>query len=113
MAIIAGCGSSGQRWSENSSQHTIPQPEAIVLAEIRSTLDTGAVHGYLPSHEFRRALWRVISFRPTSHRRTSPMKIKNSLKALKARHRANRLVRRKGRIYIINKSDPRYKARQG
>ncbi|TIV64318.1 MAG: 50S ribosomal protein L36, partial [Mesorhizobium sp.] len=27
------------------------------------------------------------------------MKIKNSLKALKARHRDNRLVRRKGRIY--------------
>ena len=35
------------------------------------------------------------------------------LKALKARHRDNRLVRRKGRIYIINKTDPRYKARQG
>lgn len=31
------------------------------------------------------------------------MKIKNSLKALKARHRDNRLVRRKGRVYIINK----------
>jgi len=41
------------------------------------------------------------------------MKIKNSLKALKARHRDNRLVRRKGRVYIINKSAPRYKARQG
>ena len=42
-----------------------------------------------------------------------PMKIKNSLKALKGRHRDNRMVRRKGRIYIINKSAPRYKARQG
>ena len=41
------------------------------------------------------------------------MKIKNSLKSLKARHRDNRLVRRKGRIYIINKKNPRYKARQG
>jgi ribosomal protein L36 len=41
------------------------------------------------------------------------MKIKNSLKALKARHRDNRLVRRKGRIYIINKTAPRFKARQG
>ncbi|ABC92289.1 MULTISPECIES: type B 50S ribosomal protein L36 [Rhizobium/Agrobacterium group] len=41
------------------------------------------------------------------------MKIKNSLKSLKARHRDNRLVRRKGRIYIINKLNPRYKARQG
>jgi len=41
------------------------------------------------------------------------MKIKNPHKALKARPRDNRLVRRKGRVYIINKSDPRYKARQG
>ncbi|MCB1449382.1 MAG: type B 50S ribosomal protein L36 [Nitratireductor sp.] len=41
------------------------------------------------------------------------MKIKNSLKALKERHRENRLVRRKGRVYIINKTNPRYKARQG
>jgi large subunit ribosomal protein L36 len=41
------------------------------------------------------------------------MKIKNSLKSLKARHRDNRLVRRKGRMYIINKLNPRYKARQG
>ena len=41
------------------------------------------------------------------------MKIKNSLKALKPRDRNNRLVRRKGRVYIINKQNPRYKARQG
>ena len=41
------------------------------------------------------------------------MNIKNSLKSLKARHRENRLVRRKGRVYIINKQNPRFKARQG
>ena len=41
------------------------------------------------------------------------MKIKNSLKALKLRHRENRIVRRKGRVYVINKSNPRFKARQG
>ena len=41
------------------------------------------------------------------------MKIKNSLRSLKLRHRENRLVRRKGRVYIINKTHPRYKARQG
>ncbi|HEY6380490.1 MAG TPA: ribosomal protein bL36, partial [Pseudolabrys sp.] len=29
------------------------------------------------------------------------------------RHRNNRLVRRKGRVYIINKTNRRYKARQG
>ncbi|WP_455481462.1 type B 50S ribosomal protein L36 [Bartonella sp. B12(2025)] len=41
------------------------------------------------------------------------MKIKNSLKALRERHRNNRLVRRKGRIYILNKTNPRFRARQG
>lgn len=41
------------------------------------------------------------------------MKIRNSLRSLKTRHRDCRLVRRKGRIYIINKLHPRYKARQG
>ena len=41
------------------------------------------------------------------------MKIKNSLKSLKARHRDNRLVRRKGRVYINNKLNTRYKPRKG
>jgi large subunit ribosomal protein L36 len=41
------------------------------------------------------------------------MKIKNSLKTLLTRHRDNRLVRRRGRVYIINKTNPRFKARQG
>jgi large subunit ribosomal protein L36 len=41
------------------------------------------------------------------------MKIRNSLKALMGRHRANKMVRRRGRVYIINKVDKRYKARQG
>lgn len=41
------------------------------------------------------------------------MKIKNSLRSLLKRDRNNRLVRRKGRVYIINKKAPRYKARQG
>ncbi|MDP9138559.1 MAG: type B 50S ribosomal protein L36 [Pseudomonadota bacterium] len=41
------------------------------------------------------------------------MKIRNSLKSLKKRHRDNRLVRRKGRVYVINKTNARFKARQG
>jgi large subunit ribosomal protein L36 len=41
------------------------------------------------------------------------MKVRNSLKSLRARHRNNRLVRRKGRVYIINKTNRRFKARQG
>jgi large subunit ribosomal protein L36 len=41
------------------------------------------------------------------------MKIRNSLKTLRTRHRNNRLVRRKGRLYVINKTNRRFKARQG
>lgn len=41
------------------------------------------------------------------------MKIRNSLKSLRNRHQANRLVRRRGRSFIINKTNPRYKVRQG
>jgi large subunit ribosomal protein L36 len=41
------------------------------------------------------------------------MKIRNSLRSLRARHRGNQLVRRKGRVYVINKANRRFKARQG
>jgi large subunit ribosomal protein L36 len=41
------------------------------------------------------------------------MKIANSLKSLKKREANCRIVRRKGRVYVINKKNPRYKARQG
>lgn len=41
------------------------------------------------------------------------MKIVNSLKSAKKRDKNCRVVRRKGRLYVINKSNPRYKARQG
>lgn len=41
------------------------------------------------------------------------MKVRNSLKSLRKRHRNNRVVRRKGRVYIINKTNRRFKARQG
>ena len=42
-----------------------------------------------------------------------PMKVRNSLKSLRGRHRDNRIVRRKGRVYVINKTQKRFKARQG
>jgi large subunit ribosomal protein L36 len=37
----------------------------------------------------------------------------NSLKLLKKRDKNCRIVRRKGRVYVINKAHPRFKARQG
>jgi len=45
--------------------------------------------------------------------RRETMKVRNSLRSLKARHRDCRIVRRKGRVYVINKTQPRFKARQG
>jgi len=41
------------------------------------------------------------------------MKIRNSIRSLKARDKDCRVVRRRGRVYIINKVKRRYKARQG
>ncbi|KZD10014.1 type B 50S ribosomal protein L36 [Oceanibaculum pacificum] len=41
------------------------------------------------------------------------MKIVNSLKSIKQRDKNCRIVRRRGRLYVINKKNPRYKARQG
>ena len=41
------------------------------------------------------------------------MKIRSSLKTAKMRDKNCQIVRRKGRVYVINKKNPRYKARQG
>ncbi len=41
------------------------------------------------------------------------MKVVHSLKSMKIRHKDCRVVRRRGRVYVINKRIPRFKARQG
>jgi len=40
------------------------------------------------------------------------MKVRNSLRSVKDRPGAQ-VVRRRGRVYVINRKDPRFKARQG
>ncbi|MGJ7440691.1 type B 50S ribosomal protein L36 [Aquipuribacter sp. MA13-6] len=40
------------------------------------------------------------------------MKVRASLKSLKNKP-GSQVVRRRGRVYVINKKDPRWKARQG
>jgi large subunit ribosomal protein L36 len=47
-------------------------------------------------------------FRPLP--RGTGMKVVNSLKSLKKRDKNCRIVRRKGRVYVINKAHPRFKA---
>lgn len=49
----------------------------------------------------------------SNRRKAFAMKIRNSLKSLKDRHRDNRVIRRRGRTYVINKTNRRFKARQG
>ncbi|AFJ03711.1 LSU ribosomal protein L36p [Methylophaga frappieri] len=41
------------------------------------------------------------------------MQVLNSLKTAKKRHRDCQVVKRRGRLYVICKSNPRFKARQG
>ncbi len=41
------------------------------------------------------------------------MRIRNSLRAAKVRDKNCRVVRRRGRVYVINKKNPRMKCRQG
>lgn len=41
------------------------------------------------------------------------MKVVNSLKSCKKRDKNCQVVKRRGRVYVINKKNPRLKARQG
>ena len=41
------------------------------------------------------------------------MKIASSLKSLRKRDLNSKLVKRRGKIYVINKKNPKFKARQG
>ena len=41
------------------------------------------------------------------------MKVVSPLKTLKVRDRNCQIVKRRGRLYVINKRNPRFKARQG
>ncbi|GAB6034392.1 hypothetical protein JCM17795_05940 [Galenea microaerophila] len=42
----------------------------------------------------------------------SNMKVLSSLKSAKNRHKDCQIVRRRGKVYVINKTNPRFKARQ-
>jgi large subunit ribosomal protein L36 len=60
------------------------------------------------------APWNIGALRAvlTSGRRRVVMKVRNSLKSLK-RKDGSIVVRRRGRTFVVNKSNPRWKARQG
>ena len=74
-------------------------------------VDRGCGPHYRPASECRRrpGAFGLICLKM----QVKSMKVRNSLKSLIKRHRDNKVVRRKGRVYIINKTNPRFKARQG
>ena len=41
------------------------------------------------------------------------MQVRGSLKSLKNRDKNCKIVKRKGKLFVINKLKPKYKARQG
>ena len=41
------------------------------------------------------------------------MKIASSLKSLKKKDLNSKVVKRRGKLYVINKKNPKFKARQG
>lgn len=50
---------------------------------------------------------------PSLTNREFPMKVVSSIGALKYRHPDCQVVKRRGRIYVICKSNPKFKVRQG
>lgn len=55
---------------------------------------------------------RLYTVGERERRKERPMKVRKSLRSLKNKPGAQ-VVRRRGKVYVINKKEPRFKARQG
>jgi large subunit ribosomal protein L36 len=66
-----------------------------------------------PPHSFRASCRGHVAFLVGISGKRRVMKVRNSLRSLKKRDKDCRIIRRKGRVYVINKKNPRFKARQG
>jgi large subunit ribosomal protein L36 len=84
--------------------------DGAIWVEARALIDLAGPFAYTPALTVAPA--RVPPCGPIRPNETK-MKVRSSLKSLKTRHRDCKLVRRKGRIYVINKTNPRFKAKQG
>jgi large subunit ribosomal protein L36 len=71
----------------------------------RHRLDMAGAHHYLPRLRIPGSSPQVASARV--------MRVRNSLRSAKVRDKNCRVVRRRGRVYVINKKNPRMKCRQG
>jgi len=54
----------------------------------------------------------ALCVEPSGLAKGASMKILSSLKSAKKRHKDCQVVRRRGKVYVINKTNPRFKARQ-
>jgi large subunit ribosomal protein L36 len=54
----------------------------------------------------------ALCVEPSTTAKGASMKILSSLKSAKKRHKDCQVVRRRGKVYVINKTNPRFKARQ-
>ena len=59
------------------------------------------------------SLFLLLIEAPLKYNEDDKMKVRSSLKSAKARDKNCRVVKRRGRLYVINKQNPRFKARQG
>jgi len=75
---------------------------AFLRVEPHVPVDTVATLGYFAPSLFNACQHEGLA-----------MKVRSSLKSLKNRHRDCKVVKRGGRVYVINKTDPRFKARAG
>ena len=57
---------------------------------------------------------KTLQCAASNHHRilVTDMKVLSSLKSAKSRHRDCKIVRRRGKVFVICKSNPRFKARQ-
>jgi large subunit ribosomal protein L36 len=86
------------------------RPGGSKALETPTLIDSESPPDYTPALQITRD--SPITRAPPARTRRI-MKVRSSLKSLKTRHRDCKLVRRKGRIYVINKTNPRFKAKQG
>src|SRR6266436_2400032 len=93
----------GAGTASRGAQGNRPAIELRAGSGVARTVDRGPLAAYVPPSPKARKLGPKDRI----------MKVVNSLKSAKGRHKDCRIVRRKGRVYIINKTNPRYKARQG
>jgi len=86
------------------------------FSRVQAPPDCGPIRGLTwrePFHSFRASIGGLFGRIRSIPAQGSVMKVRNSLRSLKKRDKDCRVIRRKGRVYVINKKNPRFKARQG